>query len=563
MRCLPLCALLAASLACEQTHRRTLLRRGLARSARAPAPPGERRARWPWSPTTARTRSRWSTWPGRARWPASPSGSIPSRSTGRTTWPSIPPPAWCSPPSSYPPPAGLLRPPRQPRRRGRRRACWCAWASTTCACRRASGPRSTPATSSSRPTAAASWSPTSISRWPCGPPAPAGEDERRSTPGHLRRRHPVAPGLGARRPGGARPDHQRRRSHRLRRLLRLRRAGGGGARRPRLRRDPRAGGPGRGQRLLARSTDPTPRSCPPTAASVYVSNLESEDVRVYDVAQRRLRSRACRPGARGGVLPRLRSRGRHPDRPRAEPRRPRGPRRAPPWPCARRAASRGPSASARTRRPAPPTAATSWCAKATARAPAPWSRCDPADPRDPRAHRAGRLPRRHRLRARRSLVKPPMRPGTRVLADRRWRAIAVGSGSLAGRLRGCTRTLARRSAERRWPRPQVLELHLQRLLLSSPATRSGRGRATGCTPGAPLAGATARPSYWGGAVLDLFEAVSACYRQFMRGGRLEPGQRRRPRPLRLPGLALENRGPRAKGRHPLHPRAHHRRARRR
>jgi thiosulfate dehydrogenase len=40
-------------------------------------------------------------------------------------------------------------------------------------------------------------------------------------------------------------------------------------------------------------------------------------------------------------------------------------------------------------------------------------------------------------------------------------------------------------------------------------------------PGAPLAGATVRPSYWGGAVLDLFDAVAVCYRRFMRGEDLE------------------------------------------
>jgi thiosulfate dehydrogenase len=40
-------------------------------------------------------------------------------------------------------------------------------------------------------------------------------------------------------------------------------------------------------------------------------------------------------------------------------------------------------------------------------------------------------------------------------------------------------------------------------------------------PGAALAGATVRPSYWGGTIVDLFEAVSTCYQQFMRGGRLD------------------------------------------
>lgn len=39
-------------------------------------------------------------------------------------------------------------------------------------------------------------------------------------------------------------------------------------------------------------------------------------------------------------------------------------------------------------------------------------------------------------------------------------------------------------------------------------------------PGAPLAGATRRPSFWGGRVHDLFEAVSLCYRRFMLGGML-------------------------------------------
>jgi thiosulfate dehydrogenase len=51
------------------------------------------------------------------------------------------------------------------------------------------------------------------------------------------------------------------------------------------------------------------------------------------------------------------------------------------------------------------------------------------------------------------------------------------------------------------------------------AIRPGEGERL--LPGAPLAGATLRPSYWGGTVVDLFEAVSTCYGQFMRGGRLD------------------------------------------
>src|SRR5262249_26066307 len=41
-------------------------------------------------------------------------------------------------------------------------------------------------------------------------------------------------------------------------------------------------------------------------------------------------------------------------------------------------------------------------------------------------------------------------------------------------------------------------------------------------PGAPLAGATARPSWWNGQVLDLNEAVDACFGHSMRGERLDP-----------------------------------------
>lgn len=40
-------------------------------------------------------------------------------------------------------------------------------------------------------------------------------------------------------------------------------------------------------------------------------------------------------------------------------------------------------------------------------------------------------------------------------------------------------------------------------------------------PGAVLAGVTRRPSYWGGAFVDLRDAVDVCYRQFMRGGELD------------------------------------------
>ena len=72
--------------------------------------------------------------------------------------------------------------------------------------------------------------------------------------------------------------------------------------------DPRPGGPQPGQRLADPVRPLRRRCCRPTAASVYVSNLESGDVRVFDVAQR-----AFDPGrvalVRGGrLLPRPRPR---------------------------------------------------------------------------------------------------------------------------------------------------------------------------------------------------------------------------------------------------------------
>jgi thiosulfate dehydrogenase len=92
---------------------------------------------------------------------------------------------------------------------------------------------------------------------------------------------------------------------------------------------------------------------------------------------------------------------------------------------------------------------------------------------------------------------------------------------LAVALGGCTR--------------QVSAVERGAEVAADPAFSSYRDNTLACTtchavragesdrlqPGAPLAGATARPSYWGGAILDLFEAVSACYVRFMRGGRLD------------------------------------------
>jgi thiosulfate dehydrogenase len=99
--------------------------------------------------------------------------------------------------------------------------------------------------------------------------------------------------------------------------------------------------------------------------------------------------------------------------------------------------------------------------------------------------------------------------------------VLAGLALLVAALGGCTREVSavERGAE----------------VASDPAFSRYRDNALACTtchpvragqgdrllPGAPLAGATARPSYWGGTILDLFEAVSACYVRFMRGGRLD------------------------------------------
>jgi mono/diheme cytochrome c family protein len=41
-------------------------------------------------------------------------------------------------------------------------------------------------------------------------------------------------------------------------------------------------------------------------------------------------------------------------------------------------------------------------------------------------------------------------------------------------------------------------------------------------PGALLAGATRRPSFWGGSITALEDAVGLCFEKFMRGGRFDP-----------------------------------------
>lgn len=41
-------------------------------------------------------------------------------------------------------------------------------------------------------------------------------------------------------------------------------------------------------------------------------------------------------------------------------------------------------------------------------------------------------------------------------------------------------------------------------------------------PGGTLAGATARPTFWGGSVVALEDAVGICFEKFMRGGRFDP-----------------------------------------
>jgi mono/diheme cytochrome c family protein len=45
-------------------------------------------------------------------------------------------------------------------------------------------------------------------------------------------------------------------------------------------------------------------------------------------------------------------------------------------------------------------------------------------------------------------------------------------------------------------------------------------------PGATLAGVTRRPTFWGGSIVALEDAVGLCFEKFMRGGRFDPNQER-------------------------------------
>ncbi|MDP3277115.1 MAG: c-type cytochrome [Deltaproteobacteria bacterium] len=48
-----------------------------------------------------------------------------------------------------------------------------------------------------------------------------------------------------------------------------------------------------------------------------------------------------------------------------------------------------------------------------------------------------------------------------------------------------------------------------------------RERPDAILPGGLLAGSTARPTFWGGTVVSLQEAIDVCFRKFMRGGPLD------------------------------------------
>lgn len=53
---------------------------------------------------------------------------------------------------------------------------------------------------------------------------------------------------------------------------------------------------------------------------------------------------------------------------------------------------------------------------------------------------------------------------------------------------------------------------------------SATDRPDAVLPGATLAGATARPTFWGGTVVSLEDAVGLCFEKFMRGGRFDVTQ---------------------------------------
>jgi thiosulfate dehydrogenase len=94
--------------------------------------------------------------------------------------------------------------------------------------------------------------------------------------------------------------------------------------------------------------------------------------------------------------------------------------------------------------------------------------------------------------------------------------------SLALSLAGCVRNVS--AVER------------GRELVSDPALSPARINPFACThchsirsgdpsnyilPGAVLAGSTQRPTYWGGTILTLQDAIAICYRRFMLGGTLD------------------------------------------
>ncbi len=117
---------------------------------------------------------------------------------------------------------------------------------------------------------------------------------------------------------------------------------------------------------------------------------------------------------------------------------------------------------------------------------------------------------------------PRARPGVAPRApSQAWASMFVAAASVLPLLGGCSRTVtaAERGAEVASDPAFSPSVYNAFSCATCHPTRAGEGART--FPGSPLAGVTARPSYWGGSILDLFEAVTACYRQFMRGGRLD------------------------------------------
>ncbi len=101
--------------------------------------------------------------------------------------------------------------------------------------------------------------------------------------------------------------------------------------------------------------------------------------------------------------------------------------------------------------------------------------------------------------------------------------LAVGLAGLAA-LGSC---VDRVSAERRgaelFVSPSLSSSRFNQYACATCHRARAADRPDAILPGALLAGSTRRPSFWGGSIVALEDAVGLCFEKFMRGGRFDPG----------------------------------------